>query len=76
MKNVLSQALENGIYPKSMVISREQVIDIVADFRTGFPLRFDTFKTITTFDYAFYFEAYYNTKKGVQKKCLVLVEKK
>ena len=63
--NPLSQALKNGHYPKRMVVSRRQVSYILKCFQT----KWEPAKVAPTEAYC---TAYYMTKTGQQKKCLIV----
>jgi hypothetical protein len=71
--NVLSQALKNRHYPKTMIVSRDQAWEIMDHFYCILNANPTSFYDLNK--YATYFEAYYNSKTGINKKCLVLMEK-
>ena len=72
--NCISQALKAGHYPKMMILSRDECVALMDHFHTKW--KFD--KVIASihelYSYKAFFYVYYTTKKGDQKKCLILME--
>lgn len=64
--NVLSQAINNGIYPKKMVVSKTQITEIVRDFHTRWEPCLDLL------DDQAYCVAFYMTRTGEQKRCVMI----
>ena len=64
--NPLQQAIKNGLYPKRIIVSENQVREIVEHFYTKWEpsIKVETHQAHCT--------AYYMTRKGEQKKCLVI----
>lgn len=71
--NLLSKALKDGHYPKTMILPMQDAFRILDNFNSSMLKQEGSFYDLNEF--AGYFTAYYNTKKGVQKSCLILMEK-
>ena len=71
--NVLSQCLKLRQYPKNMIVSRKQAMEILDSFYTEWDVNPSSFFDLNK--YAAYFYAYYNTRSGDHKKCFIMIEK-
>ena len=71
--NLLSKALKDGHYPKTMIVSMKDAYRILDTFHTSMLKQESSYYDLNEF--AGYFTAYYNTKKGVQKSCFIIMEK-
>jgi len=67
--NPLQQAIKNGLYPKRMVVSENQVREIVKDFYTRWEPYDESNQLLKQYAHC---TAYYMTRRGGQKKCVVI----
>lgn len=71
--NKLSEALKNRHYPKTMILSIQEAYKVLDHFHTSMLKPESDYYDLNKF--SGYFTAYYNTKKGVQKSCFIIMEK-
>lgn len=71
--NIISEMLTNSLYPVKLSVTRQQAFEIIRDFETSW----DNSKSfeihgMTQGPAAGWCYAHYMTRKGKQKRCLVL----
>lgn len=67
--NVISQMLKNRMYPTKLSVTRQQAFEIIRDFETSWESHTPSGIPIVATGWCF---AHYMTRKGKQKKCLVM----
>jgi hypothetical protein len=68
--NRLSELINNGVYPKILKVTRSQAVPITQHFETAWEP-----DLTNSYDYkgmVGYFRAYYTTRTGKQKYCVIL----
>jgi len=72
--NCISQALKAGHYPKVMILSEDECVTLMDHFHTKWEFDEVVANLYRLFNYKAFFYVYYMTRKGDQKKCLVLMQ--
>jgi len=69
MSNVISEMLTKGVYPVKMSVTRQQAFEIIRDFQTSWDSYTPSGVPVVAGGWCY---AYYMTRKGKQKRCLVM----
>lgn len=70
--NKLSELINNGVYPKRLKVTRSEAVPITQHFQTAWRGEDHRAYEFTDNIYTLgHFRAYYNTRTGKQKHCVI-----
>lgn len=69
MRNVISEMLTKGVYPVKLSLTRQQAFEVIRDFQTSWDSLTPSGVPIVADGWCY---AHYMTRKGKQKKCLIM----